>query len=94
MAKAKSQSQQYELEQKLIRVQRSTGTQFPTFIRLHNWFRMHSDLYYNWHLLSWSRNTHWVLLIFHSLVVVAVMAIVIGGLLAIYINAITRSLGN
>ena len=50
MSRKKSSEQSIEeLERKLIRIQQSSGTRWPRFLRLHNWMRMHSRIYYHWH---------------------------------------------
>jgi fibronectin-binding autotransporter adhesin len=47
-----------ELEKKIMNLQRSTRTMLPFFTRIHNWLRMHSQWYYNWHLKSNASKIH------------------------------------
>jgi hypothetical protein len=46
------------LESEMIRLQRSTGTRFLVFLRLHNWLRMHNKWYYWWHFSKVANPIH------------------------------------
>lgn len=46
------------IEADLLRVQESTRTTFPAFIRLHDWLRLHVPWYYRWHMFRYIRWVH------------------------------------
>lgn len=63
MQSSASPEQLKSLEQRLVAVQQSTSTSLPIFIKPHNWLRMHSKWYYNWHLFHYVRFTHVLILL-------------------------------
>lgn len=48
----------HELDEQIAVVMRSTRTFFPSFTRLHDWFRRKSRMYYRWHLMPQSTMVH------------------------------------
>lgn len=58
------------IEQELIRIQQSTRTSFPLFIRMHDWLRMHSRFYYRWHTFKYIRLVHILVLMLYTVGVI------------------------
>ncbi len=58
-----------QLERDLFRVQKSTKTLFAPFIPVHNWLRMHSKWYYNWHLHEYAKGIHLGALVVYVVIV-------------------------
>lgn len=61
-----------KLTAEIQRVQRSTRTFFPAFIRVHNWLRMKIRLYYWWHTLPLATALHVVILVAYTLVITGI----------------------
>ena len=64
-----------ELDKEIIQLGLSTKTLFPWFISWHNFFRMKSRFYYNWHLNPKSAMTHYIILVFSIIITASIVAI-------------------
>lgn len=57
------------LEQKLINIQQSTRVLIPSLQPLHERLRIRFKWYYNWHLKSFAKKTHWGILVGYSILI-------------------------
>lgn len=64
-----------DIESEISRIQRSTRTLFRVFIPLHDWFRLHSRLYYIWSLKPYARVVHWAIFILY----ISLLPVIFGG---------------
>lgn len=80
------------LEKKIANVQDSTYTTFHFMARLHNWLRLRSKTYYNWHLKKKNRKTNQYVLLLVSLLII--VGLVIFAFAPIFNGSNTYSFGN
>ena len=54
-----SRLRMFEMDKKIVALQKSTRTLFKIFSKPHNWLRSRSKFYYNWHLKPYASGVHW-----------------------------------